>query len=105
MRNQGRVLTRTQILDHIWGYDYATDSNLVDVYMAYLRRKVDRGSWPQTDPHRAWHRLRARRLTMFSRARWRLTLSFAGVLAAHHRPHRRRRSLHRPPRAVRPGER
>jgi DNA-binding response OmpR family regulator len=41
MRNQGRVLTRTQILDHIWGYDYATDSNLVDVYMAYLRRKVD----------------------------------------------------------------
>ena len=43
MRNQGRVLTRTQILDHIWGYDYATDSNLVDVYMAYLRRKVDRG--------------------------------------------------------------
>ena len=43
MRNQGRVLTRTQILDHIWGYDYTTDSNLVDVYMAYLRRKVDRG--------------------------------------------------------------
>jgi DNA-binding response OmpR family regulator len=43
MRNQGRVLSRTQILDHIWGYDYATDSNLVDVYMAYLRRKVDRG--------------------------------------------------------------
>jgi DNA-binding response OmpR family regulator len=42
MRNQGRVLTRTQILDHIWGYDYAADSNLVDVYVAYLRRKVDR---------------------------------------------------------------
>ena len=41
MRNQGRVVTRMQILDHIWGYDYATDSNLVDVYMAYLRRKVD----------------------------------------------------------------
>jgi DNA-binding response OmpR family regulator len=43
MRNPGRVLTRTQILDHIWGYDYAADSNLVDVYVAYLRRKVDRG--------------------------------------------------------------
>lgn len=43
MRNEGRVVTRTQILDHIWGYDYGTDSNLVDVYMAYLRRKVDRG--------------------------------------------------------------
>lgn len=44
MRNEGRVLTRTQILDHLWGYDYATDSNLVDVYVAYLRRKVDRGA-------------------------------------------------------------
>jgi DNA-binding response OmpR family regulator len=44
MRNEGRVLTRTQMLDHIWGYDYATDSNLVDVYMAYLRRKVDHGN-------------------------------------------------------------
>ncbi len=42
MRNQGRVLTRTQILDHVWGYDYTPDSNLVDVYVAYLRRKVDR---------------------------------------------------------------
>lgn len=42
MRNQGRVVTRTQILDHLWGYDYATDSNLVDVYVAYLRRKVDK---------------------------------------------------------------
>ena len=47
MRNQGRVLTRTQILDHIWGYDYAAESNLVDVYMAYLRRKVDRGGGPK----------------------------------------------------------
>jgi len=43
MRNQGRVVTRTQILDHVWGYDYAPDSNLVDVYVTYLRRKIDRG--------------------------------------------------------------
>jgi DNA-binding response OmpR family regulator len=42
MRNEGRVVTRTQILDHLWGYDYATDSNLVDVYIAYLRRKIDK---------------------------------------------------------------
>ena len=42
MRNEGRVVTRTQILDHVWGYDFASDSNLVDVYMAYLRRKEDR---------------------------------------------------------------
>jgi len=44
MRNEGRVVTRTQILDHLWGYDYVTDSNLVDVYVSYLRRKVDRGN-------------------------------------------------------------
>jgi DNA-binding response OmpR family regulator len=44
MRNQGRVVTRMQILDHLWGYDFATDSNLVDVYVAYLRRKVDTDS-------------------------------------------------------------
>jgi DNA-binding response OmpR family regulator len=42
MRNEGRVVTRTQILDHLWGYEYATDSNLVDVYVSYLRNKVDR---------------------------------------------------------------
>ena len=43
MRNEGRVVSRTQMLDQVWGYDYSTDSNLVDVYMAYLRRKVDAG--------------------------------------------------------------
>lgn len=43
MRNESRVVTRTQILDHVWGYDYSPDSNLVDVYVTYLRRKVDRG--------------------------------------------------------------
>lgn len=47
MRNQGRVVTRTQILDHVWGYDFSPDSNLVDVYVAYLRRKVDRGQGRQ----------------------------------------------------------
>ena len=43
MRNAGRLVSRTQILDHLWGYDYSPDSNLVDVYVSYLRRKVDRG--------------------------------------------------------------
>lgn len=42
MRNEGRVLTRSQILDHLWGYDYSVESNLVDVYISYLRQKVDR---------------------------------------------------------------
>ena len=43
MRNEGRVITRTQILDHLWGYEHTPDSNLVDVYVSYLRRKVDKG--------------------------------------------------------------
>lgn len=43
MRNEGRVVTRTQILDHLWGYEHTPDSNLVDVYVSYVRRKVDRG--------------------------------------------------------------
>jgi len=43
MRNEGRVVTRTQILDHLWGYDCSPESNLVDVYVSYLRRKVDKG--------------------------------------------------------------
>ncbi len=43
LRNEGRVVTRSQILDHVWGYEYSPDSNLVDVYVTYLRRKVDRG--------------------------------------------------------------
>jgi DNA-binding response OmpR family regulator len=42
MRNEDHVVTREQILGHLWGYDFATDSNLVDVYVFYLRRKVDR---------------------------------------------------------------
>jgi DNA-binding response OmpR family regulator len=39
MRNEGRVVTQSQILDHVWGYDAWPDSNLVPVYVTYLRRK------------------------------------------------------------------
>jgi DNA-binding response OmpR family regulator len=44
MRHPGQVLTRTQILDHVWGYDLDTLSNVVDIYIHYLRDKIDRGS-------------------------------------------------------------
>jgi DNA-binding response OmpR family regulator len=43
MRNAGRVLTRTQITDHVWRYDLDALSNVVDTYIHYLREKVDRG--------------------------------------------------------------
>ena len=39
--NSGRVLTRAQILDHVWSYDFDGDSSVVDTYISYLRRKVD----------------------------------------------------------------
>ena len=41
MRHPGEVLTRTQILDHVWDFAYAGGSNVVDVYVGYLRRKLD----------------------------------------------------------------
>lgn len=42
MRHPGEVLTRTQILDHVWDFAYEGGSNVVDQYVAYLRRKIDR---------------------------------------------------------------
>ena len=41
MMNQGRILSRDQIEQHIWNYDYAGSSNRVDVYIRYLRKKID----------------------------------------------------------------
>jgi DNA-binding response OmpR family regulator len=40
MRNRGRVLSREQILRAVWGYDYDPQTNVVDVYIGYLRRKL-----------------------------------------------------------------
>jgi two-component system response regulator PrrA len=40
MRNAGHVLTREQILRAVWGYDYDPGTNVVDVYVGYLRRKL-----------------------------------------------------------------
>ena len=41
MRNKRTVLTRDQILEQVWGYDYTGDTNVVDVYIRYLRAKLD----------------------------------------------------------------
>ena len=40
LRHSGQVLAREQLLSHVWGYDYDPGSNVVDVYVGYLRRKV-----------------------------------------------------------------
>jgi DNA-binding response OmpR family regulator len=46
MRNAGQVLTRTQIGERVWGFDFYNESNVVDVYIGYLRRKVDKDGPP-----------------------------------------------------------
>jgi two-component system, OmpR family, response regulator len=43
MINAGRVLSRAQILDHVWNYSFDGDGNIVESYICYLRRKLDRG--------------------------------------------------------------
>jgi DNA-binding response OmpR family regulator len=43
MRHAGRVLTRSMLLEHVWQYDFEGNDNVLDVYISYLRRKVDRG--------------------------------------------------------------
>lgn len=47
MRNPGRVLTRTMILEHVWDYDFDTGTNVVDVYVNYLRKKIDSDREPK----------------------------------------------------------
>lgn len=41
LRNVGRVLTRPMIAQHVWGLDFDPESNIIDVYVGYLRRKID----------------------------------------------------------------
>ena len=44
--NAGRVLTRAQILDHVWEYDFGGDASVLETYVSYLRRKVDKVNPP-----------------------------------------------------------
>ncbi len=47
MRHPGRVLTRTMIAEHVWDYDFDPMSNIIDVYVNYLRKKIDAGRRPK----------------------------------------------------------
>ena len=42
MRHPGELLSRTRLLEHVWDFGFESDSNVVDVYMRYLRQKIDR---------------------------------------------------------------
>ena len=47
MRNPDKVLTRTMISEHVWDYHFDSMTNVVDVYVNYLRRKIDKGFEPK----------------------------------------------------------
>ncbi|RDY71584.1 DNA-binding response regulator [Halobacillus trueperi] len=47
MKNKRQVLNRGQLLEGVWGFDYYGDTNIVDVYIRYLRNKMDKGYEPK----------------------------------------------------------
>ncbi len=47
MRNPGRVLTRDRIMESVWGYDFGGESNVLEVYVRYLRTKLEDGGEPR----------------------------------------------------------
>lgn len=53
LRNKGTVLSREQIVGNVWNYDYLGSSNVVDVYISYLRKKID-GDHEQKLIHTVW---------------------------------------------------
>jgi len=47
MENKNRIMSRTQILHAVWGYNHDTNTNVVDVYISYLRNKIDTNDCPR----------------------------------------------------------
>src|SRR5699024_9688936 len=43
LKNKNQVLTREQLIEHVWGFDYYGDTNVVDVYIRYVRQKINHG--------------------------------------------------------------
>ncbi|MCM2420267.1 response regulator transcription factor [Streptomyces sp. SID13666] len=52
MRNPRRVLSKAQILDRVWSYDFGGQANVVELYISYLRRKIDAGRAPMIHTRR-----------------------------------------------------
>ncbi|CAM5727605.1 Response regulator transcription factor OS=Streptomyces tendae OX=1932 GN=F3L20_31115 PE=4 SV=1 [Streptomyces tendae] len=52
MRNPRRVLSKAQILDRVWSYDFGGQANVVELYISYLRRKIDAGREPMIHTRR-----------------------------------------------------
>ncbi len=67
LRHRGRVLSREQILSAVWGYEHDPNTNIVDVYIGYLRRKLNRPERPGPDLHGAHRRLPLWRCSLAAR--------------------------------------
>lgn len=52
MRNPRRVLSKAQILDRVWSYDFGGQANVVELYVSYLRKKIDAGRTPMIHTRR-----------------------------------------------------
>ena len=50
LANQGKVLSKAQILDHVWQYDFGGDGGIVETYVGYLRKKLDTGAASASGP-------------------------------------------------------
>ena len=84
MRRPGHVLSRLDLLEHAWDYGYENRSNVIDVYVRYLREKVDRPFGVRSIEtvrgagyRLAWTAVVSDRLPI----RWRLALAFALAMA------------------------
>ena len=66
--NQGKVVSKAQILDHVWQYDFGGDGGVVETYIGYLRRKMDNDR-AAPDPHDPRRRLHAAGGTVGARCR------------------------------------
>ncbi len=47
LRNKGRVISRTSIIEHVWDMHFDSDTNLVDVFVSHLRKKIEKGNSPR----------------------------------------------------------
>ena len=56
VRNEGRVISRAMLLQHVWDLHFDPSTNIIDVYVGRVRRKVD-DRRPISDPHRPWRRV------------------------------------------------
>ena len=61
MQSPGRVFSREQLLDGVWGRDVYIDERTVDVHVGRLRKAINRAAQARSDPHRARRRLFLRR--------------------------------------------